>query len=182
MCNLRGVICALISLVQFLYILSTINWFPLKSPTSKRFVFSPCQFWYLLMFLYSILVQGQSINLLLVSSKQEEQLFLIHCQFLYILSTMYWLSPKSPTRTWYVFSLCQYWYPLMLLYSILVQGQSIYYQFNSCTYTVIIPTLWFDFCSGWNHWYMKFLLLLSNINMYFLNDWWYDVNWFSIHC
>ena len=46
-------------------------------------MFSLYQFWYVHIVTHSNLVQRHSINLLLVSSKQKEQLFLIHCQFYY---------------------------------------------------------------------------------------------------
>ena len=113
---------------QLLYILSTLSWLPPKSPISTRYnMFSLYQFWYLHILLYSILCQGHSIYLLLASSKQEEQLFLtIYWQLSYILSTLSWFPPKSLLLIRYVFSLYQFWYLHILLYSILCQGHSIY--------------------------------------------------------
>ena len=106
---------------QLLYILCATSGLATMSHTSTRYVFSLTQFWYLPIYLYSILFQLQSINLLLVASKRKEQSFLIHCQLLYILCTTSWLAIMSHTSTQYVFSLCQFWYLPIYLCSILFQ-------------------------------------------------------------
>ena len=111
--------------MKFVCILYTIIRLPSKSSISTRKVFPLCQFWYVHILLYSNLVQWHSINLLLVSAEQKEQFSLIHCPFLCILNTISWLPYKSLISTWEVFSLCQFWYVHILLYSNLVQCHSI---------------------------------------------------------
>ena len=61
---------------------------------------------------YSIVffVKVEPIYLLLTSSKQEEHLYLMYCQLLYILYTIRWFLPKSLISTWYVFSFCEFLY------------------------------------------------------------------------
>ena len=105
---------------HLLYILPMIRWLHPKSQTSAPYVFYLCQFWYVHILLYSFILPIQSIYLLLASSKQEQQSFLLHSQLLYILSMISWLPPKCQTSAPYVFSFCQFWYVYILLYSIIL--------------------------------------------------------------
>ena len=111
---------------QLLSILFVICRLLLKSQTSAQYVFSLYQFWYVHIVLYTIILPIQSIYLLLAFSKQEQQSFLLYTQLLSILFMICWLLLKSQTSAPYVFSLYQFWYVHIVLYTIILPIESIY--------------------------------------------------------
>ena len=98
----------------------------LNTQKSTRQVFSLYQFWYVHIVLYTIILPIHSIYLLLAFSNQEQQSFLLHSQLLSILFMIHWLPLKSQTSAPYVFSLYQFWYVHIGLYTIILPIHSIY--------------------------------------------------------